>query len=87
MAMVGTGDGGIVYRLTDEGLFFREWGRDYRLHSFYRKQQESKLDEQRNWELTIKKFEKSTQIKILIWSAIITIVNTLVSFLISFFFK
>lgn len=87
MGVADTDTGGLVYRLTDDGLYFRNWGGYSRLDSLYKKQEEKRMDEQRNWELTLKKYEKSTQVKILIWSAIITMVNTFVSFLISYLSK
>lgn len=84
IGIADTDTGGIIYRLTYDGLCFRDWGGYSRLHSVLKKQEEKRIDEQRCWELTLKKYEKSTQIKILIWSAIITMINTLVSFLISY---
>lgn len=84
MGVANTETGGIVYRLTEEGLHFRKWGGYSRLHSLLKEQEERRIDEKRCWELALKKYEKSTQIKILIWSAIITIINTLLSFLISY---
>lgn len=85
MGVANTETGGIVYRLTEEGLYFRNWGGYTRLHFLLKAQEEKKLNEERKWELFLKRYEKSVQIKILIWSAIITVVNTVISFLISYF--
>ena len=85
MGVANTSTGGIVYRLTYDGLCFRNWG-GYTRHSFLiRPEEERKVDEQRNWELLLKKHERSTQKKILIWSSIVTVINTMLSYLISHF--
>lgn len=87
MSVVSTESGTIIYRLSDEGLVFRQWGGYTKFYSISKEQEERREEERREWELRLKKYERSTQIKIFIWSAIITIVNTLISFFISFFFK
>ena len=83
MGVANTSTGGIVYRLTYDGLCFRNWGGYTRLSFLIRHEEERKVDEQRNWELLLKKHERSTQKKILIWSSIVTVINTMLSYLIS----
>ena len=85
MGVANTSTGGIVYRLTYDGLCFRNWGGYTRLSFLTKHEEERKVDEQRNWELLLKKHERSTQKKILIWSSIVTVINTMLSYLISHF--
>lgn len=85
MGVANTSTGGIVHRLTYEGLCFRNWGGYTRLSFLTKHEEERKVDEQRNWELLLKKHERSTQKKILIWSSIVTVINTILSYLISHF--
>ena len=85
MGVANTSTGGIVYRLTYDGLCFRNWGGYTRLSFLTKHEEERKVDEQRNWELLLKKHERSTQKKILIWSSIVTVTNTMLSYLISHF--
>lgn len=85
MGVANTSTGGIVYRLTYDGLCFRNWGGYTRLSFLTKHEEERKVDEQRNWELLLKKHERSTQKKIRIWSSIVTVINTMLSYLISHF--
>lgn len=85
MGVANTSTGGIVYRLTYDGLCFRNWGGYTRLSFLTKHEEERKVDEQRNWEFLLKKHERSTQKKILIWSSIVTVINTMLSYLISHF--
>lgn len=85
MGVANTSTGGIVYRLTYDGLYFRNWGGYTRLSFLTKHEEERKVVEQRNWEFLLKKHERSTQKKILIWSSIVTAINTMLSYLISHF--